>query len=91
MLAHTLTPTLGANERQSPRGQPEQPIGMGTRQERVRVKRKVEQEVLDSGLGQKRTTLTRCREGADMSAFISFLLLQLSLSEQDSSAGRGRW
>lgn len=55
------------------------------------MKRKGEQEVLDSGLGQKRTTLTRCREGADMSAFISFLLLRLSLSEQDPSARRGAW
>lgn len=51
-----------------------------------------EQEFLDIGLGQKRTTLARCGEVADMSAFISFLLLQLSLSEQHSSmklGGRG--
>jgi len=52
---------------------------MGTRQgER-------DQEVLDIGLGQKRTTLTRYREGADMLAFIFFPLLHHSLSEQPSS------
>lgn len=38
---------------------------------------------------KRRTTLT-CGEGADVSAFISFLLLQLSLSEQDLSAKEER-
>ena len=73
------TPTWEANVRNSLHSYSDQLMRMGTRQgER-------DQEVLDIGLGQKRTTLTRYREGADMLAFIFFPLLHHSLSEQPSS------
>lgn len=48
--------------------------------------RKEKKGVLDVGLGQKRTTLTRSGEGVEMSDFISFPILQLFLSECSSSA-----
>lgn len=51
---------------------------------------KGEQGVLDIGSGQKSTIHTRCGVGADMSAILSIPLLQLSLSEQDSSVRSAR-
>lgn len=53
------------------------------------TERKEKKGVLDVGLGQKRTTLTRSGEGVEMSDFISFPILQLFLSEQSSSARTG--